>query len=390
MSSQLQISQCLKISVFIFVLVSVSISVVESITSPSDVRALQAFKASIKSSSIPSYSCLGSWNFTNDPCAVPRTYFTCGILCDGNRITQLSLDSPGYIGRLTPLISQLTELVKIDLGNNKFYGPIPPLNSLTKLEILILKFNYFSGSIPPSLTLLKELEIVDLSHNVLTGALPESISSMNSLTRLDLSYNKLTGSLPKKLPSNLIELAAKANSLSGSLTKSTFDGLAQLEVVELSENWLAGAIEPWFFLMPALQQVDLSNNSFTRIEIWKPTDMNSDLIAVDLGFNSIEGYLPANFAAYPLLSSLSLRYNRFRGRIPLEYSKKESLKRLYLDGNFLNGSPPDGFFNGGASVSSGSLGDNCLQKCPVSSQLCLKSQKPSSICQHAYGGKPRS
>lgn len=374
---------------FLFILLCFSfiISATSGVTFPSDVTALKAFKAAINPSSIKPYSCLGSWNFTNDPCSIPRTYFSCGLLCTGNRVTQLTLDPADYVGTLTPLISKLTQLVTLDLSTNKFSGPIPPLYSLTNLQTLVLRFNSFSGSVPPSLTALKSLETVDLSNNYLSGPLPNSLSSLGSLRRLDLSYNKLTGSLPK-LPPNLIELAIKANYLSGWLYKASFQGLTQLEVVELSENSFSGTLEAWFFLLPALQQVDLANNSFTRVDIWKPG--NSDLVAVDLGFNRIEGYLPANFAAYPLLSSLSLRYNRFRGPIPWEYSKKESLKRLFLDGNFLNGSPPAGFFSAGASVSSGSLGDNCLQKCPVSSQLCLKSQKPSSICQHAYGGKPRS
>lgn len=97
-----------------------------------------------------------------------------------------------------------------------------------------------------------------------------------------------------------------------------------------------------------------------------------------------------------MLSSLTLRYNRLRGAIPLELSKKKSLRRLFLDGNFLNGKPPAGFFGGGGGEEvSGSLGDNCLQGCPGKSQLCSPSQKPYSVCKQAYGGgkgkgKPRS
>ncbi|KAB1208426.1 hypothetical protein CJ030_MR7G022716 [Morella rubra] len=214
------------------------------------------------------------------------------------------------------------------------------------------------------------------------------MNSLSNLRLLDLSFNKLEGSLPK-LPPNLLELALKHNSLSGTLSKSSFDGLTQLEVVELSENSFTGSLQAWFFLLPSLQQVDLANNSLTSIEVWKPAGGNSDLVAVDLGFNRIEGYLPANFAGYPQLSSLSLRYNRLRGTIPLEYSKTKFLRRLFLDGNFLIGKPPAGFFAGDTSVS-GSLGDNCLQGCPTSSQLCVPSQKPYAICRQAYGGKPRS
>ncbi|KAJ9175261.1 hypothetical protein P3X46_013832 [Hevea brasiliensis] len=360
-----------------------------ALTSPQDISALKAFKASIKPSSIPSWSCLASWDFTTDPCALPRrTHFTCGVTCssDSTRVTQLTLDPVGYSGQLTPLVSQLSNLTILDLSDNNFFGPIPSsISSLFNLQTLILRSNWFSGSLPASITNLKSLEALDISHNSLSGYLPKALNSMSSLRRFDLSYNKLTGSLPK-LPPNLLELALKSNSLSGSLSKWSFDGLTQLEVVELSENSLTGAVESWFLALPALQQVDLANNSLTSIEILKPVNGNSDLVAIDLGFNRIEGNALVNFSAYPLLSSLSLRYNRLRGTIPFEYGQKKSLRRLFLDGNFLIGKPPSGFFSGEAPVT-GSLGDNCLQGCPGSSQLCTPSQKPSYMCKQAYGGR---
>ncbi|EEF43615.1 probable LRR receptor-like serine/threonine-protein kinase At4g36180 [Ricinus communis] len=379
---------------FLFLLNSRNVFIL-GVTSPQDISALKAFKSSIKPSSIPSWSCLASWDFTlADPCLLPRrSHFTCGVTCssDATRVTQLTLDPVGYSGQLTPLISQLTNLTILDLSDNNFFGSVPSsISSLINLQTLTLRFNSFSGSLPISITNLKSLRSLDLSHNSLFGYLPKSMNSMSSLRRLDLSYNKLTGSLPK-LPYNLLELALKNNSLSGSLSKASFDGLTQLEVIELSENSFNGVLESWFFLLPALQQVDLANNDLTRAEISKPVNGNSDLVAVDLGFNKIEGNVPLNFADYPLLSSLSLRYNRLRGTIPLEFSQKKSLKRLFLDGNFLIGKPPSEFFAGGVPVT-GSLGDNCLQGCPGSSQLCTPSQKPSSVCKQAYGrkGKPKS
>ncbi|KAI4295689.1 hypothetical protein L6164_035706 [Bauhinia variegata] len=365
--------------------------VVQALTSASDISVLKAFKASIKPSSIKPWSCLASWNFSVDPCSVPRrSYFTCGLACspDSTRINQITLDPAGYSGTLTPLVSQLAQLTILDLADNSFFGPIPSsLSLLSNLQTLTLRSNFFSGSIPPSITSLKSLESLDLARNSLSGSIPNFMNFLTSLKRIDLSFNKLTGSIPK-LPPNLLELAAKGNSLSGPLYKWSFDGLNQLEVVELSENAFAGALESWFFLLPSLQQVDLANNSFPRIEIPKPADGSSNLVAVNLGFNKIQGYVPENFAAYPLLSFLSIRYNGLSGTIPLEYSKSKSMRRLFLDGNFLIGKPPARFFAGGGSVT-GSLGDNCLQNCPGSSQLCTPAQKPSSVCKQAYRGKPR-
>ncbi|KAK9077191.1 hypothetical protein SSX86_005527 [Deinandra increscens subsp. villosa] len=364
-----------------YLLLLLSVTAAGTTTVLSDIAALKALKSSINPTSIPSYTCLYSWDFTSDPCSPPHvTHFLCGLSCSGNRVTQLTLDPAGYSGTLSPLVSQLTQLITLDLSDNKFSGQIPgSIFTLPNLQTLILGSNSFSGVIPATISNLKKLQTLDISHNFLSGSLPDSLASLTELTRLDSSFNKLTGPIPK-LPKNIIELALKGNSLSGYLQKESFTGLTQLEVVELSENSLAGTIPGWFFLMPSLQQVNLANNNFTGVEVFKP--INSNLIAVDLGFNEIAGYPPANFSAYPLLASLTLSYNNLRGRIPGEYSK---LNRLFLDGNFLIGLPSE-FFSGEKTIS-GSLGDNCLKSCPASSELCFKKQKPWSVCKQAYHGK---
>ncbi|KAI7745931.1 hypothetical protein M8C21_023359, partial [Ambrosia artemisiifolia] len=355
-----------------------------STTLTTDITALKSILSSITPTTIPPNSCLSTWNFTSNPCTTPHlTHFLCGLSCTNNHITHLTFDRAGYSGTLSPLVSQLVQLIIIDLSDNKLSGPIPiSIFSLPNLQTLNLRSNLFSGTIPPLISALKSIETIDVSHNVISGELPDSLSGLG-LTRLDLSFNKIVGRIPK-LPSMLIELALRNNLLSGDLLKTSFGELTQLEVVELGGNSLTGTIPGWFFLLPALQQVNLANNGFTGIEILKP--LNSNLIAFDAGYNKITGYLSSNFSNYPMLSSLTLRYNKLHGPIPTGYSQSTTLKRLFLDGNYLNGMPPKEFLTGKSSVS-GSLGDNCLKSCPVSSQLCSKSQKPSAICQQAYRGK---
>ncbi|KAI3431109.1 uncharacterized protein J3R85_008034 [Psidium guajava] len=313
-----------------------------------------------------------------------------------HRQQALSLTFPSDVAALKAFKSAVVPssiapcLAVLDLSDNSFRGPIPSsLSSLSALTTLSLRANSFSGSVP-ALTGLKTLQSLDLSYNSLSGSLPSSLSALPSLTRLDLSFNRLTGSIPK-LPPNLVELALRGNSLSGPLSKDSFAESAQLEVVELGHNSLAGALEPWLFLLPSVQQIDLANNSLARVDVTTPrAGGGSSLVAVDLGFNRIEGYVPGSFASYPQLSSLSLRYNRLRGDIPAEFGRKATLRRLFLDGNYLTGKPPKGLFSGEATVAFGSLGDNCLRECPARSQLCVPSQKPDAVCKQAYGGRPRS
>ncbi|KAM1106391.1 hypothetical protein ACFX13_003316 [Malus domestica] len=52
----------------------------------------------------------------------------------------------------------------------------------------------------------------------------------------------------------------------------------------------------WFFLHPSIQQVDLVNNNLTGVEIPKRNG-GGELVALDLGFNRIEGFVPIHLGS---------------------------------------------------------------------------------------------
>ncbi|XP_008796766.2 probable LRR receptor-like serine/threonine-protein kinase At4g36180 [Phoenix dactylifera] len=371
-----------------------------AVTAPSDVAALAAFKAAISPASISPSSCLDSWNFSSDPCRPGPSHFLCGLTCTTTgggatatyRVFSITLDPAGYSGALTPLLSNLSLLAHLELADNAFHGPIPAsLSSLSSLQTLILSSNSFSGTIPSSISKLSSLQILDLSRNSLAGLIPQFWGSMSGLRTLDLSFNRLYGNLPQTMPPNLVDLALRGNSLSGTIKRATFAPLRALEVVELAANRLEGKLEGWFFLLPSLQQVDLANNSLSGVEVGPPPP-GQRLVAVDLGINRIEGQLPAALAGFPALAALSVRHNKLRGAIPSEYAgakKGVPFGRLFLDGNFLTGTVPAGLLRSGELV--GSLGDNCLRGCPPAAPLCSPPQKPKAACKQVYGvdGRPR-
>ncbi|MQL68518.1 hypothetical protein Taro_000845, partial [Colocasia esculenta] len=379
---------------------------VPAVTAPSDVAALAALKAAVLPSSVPTRSCLATWDFSAaDPCASPRrAYFVCGVVCDypagGGlaRVISVVLEGAGYEGKLPAAIANLSSLAHLDLSGNGFRGPVPAaLGSLGALRTLSLASNSFSGEIPPSLAGLGALELLDLSRNALKGAVPAALAAgLVSLRNLDLSYNRLSGGMPPALPPNLVSLALRGNALSGPLASATFAGLLHLEVVELAANRITGRLEGWFLRMPALQQANLANNSLVGISVGTPAspgaDAGSSLVALDAGYNRIEGELPAELAGFPALTSLSLRNNRLKGAIPAQYSagKKAGnpFRRLFLDGNFLNGKVPGEFLVEPAATT-GSFGDNCLEGCPATEQLCQPLQKSAKVCKEVYGDVAR-
>ncbi|GLJ25350.1 hypothetical protein SUGI_0485460 [Cryptomeria japonica] len=389
-----------------------------AITLQSDVQALIELKNAVEADSIGQTTCLGSWNFSVDPCDSRSTnQFVCGIRCDvktggKSRVTSFALDGVGYRGYLSPYIGNLTELTelvlagngfhgsipqsitglarlyRLDLSGNMFSGPLPDsLGRLVNLQILSLGRNRFSGPVPGSLNNLKTLQRLDLSYNALSGTIPP-LGGLGQLYNLDLSYNGFVGVIPSQLPVSLSQMTLRSNFLTGTLPAS-LSGLRGLGVLDLSGNRLSGSIDGLLFSHPELQQLNLSNNSFTAISVPNMSGVESLLVAVDIGFNRISGLLPSNFSTLQSLSALSLRYNGFQGPIPAEYAVKAAdgvkpLVRLFLDGNYLNGGVPAQFLKIPAEKISGSFADNCLRSCPSSVILCQGSQKPATVCRRAY------
>lgn len=383
-------------SLLICVLVQVLlVSSAVGVTVPGDVAGLAALKASVIPSSVPAWSCMASWNFAVDPCVTPESYFVCGVTCSvdstgtTHRITGITLDAVGYTGILpVNSLSKLTGLKYLDISDNNFHGPIiaSAFSTLSSLRTLVLSSNSFSGDLNSALfAKLKGLETLDLSRNFLTGELPNTLGYLTSLRTLDLSFNRLSGKFPESLPPNIVNIAIRGNRLKGVLSKRTFEPLKNLAVADLAMNNLSGDVEGWLLHLPSLQQLNLSNNSLSRISVdGISARVRSGLVAVDLSFNIIEGSLPETLATrngFPALVSLSLRHNRLKGEIPTEYRR---FRRLFLDGNFLNGKVPKGFFS--VSDVAGSFGDNCLDGCPPAVFLCAPEQKPRSVCKEVYGG----
>ncbi|XP_068645959.1 probable LRR receptor-like serine/threonine-protein kinase At4g36180 [Aristolochia californica] len=403
---------------FLIVLLAVMelLQVVSGSTNSGDIEALKEFMRGFESSSVTPGSCLSSWDFAYDPCdASFSDHFTCGFRCDAtvagySRVTEISLDRAGYTGYLSFL--SLPYLETLDVADNRLAGAIPiSIGNLTSLRRLTLSNNFFSGEIPSSIAALPALEELYLDNNLLQGEIPADLGQLQSLKRLELqgnglsgefldlgslqnllfldaSNNLLSGALPTNLPSSLVVLSMRNNSFEGGIP-SNLRRLTFLQVVDLSHNKLSGAIAPFLFEHPSLEQLTLSYNSFISLEVPASYGLKSQLIAIDIGYNKLQGLLPAFVAVMPRLSALSLGNNQFTGMIPSQYALKTVLPgpgtapfmRLLLSGNYLFGpipSPLMGMKSGSATVS---LVDNCLLRCPQEFFFCQGGQqKSSSAC----------
>ncbi|KAK3134711.1 hypothetical protein QOZ80_5BG0409770 [Eleusine coracana subsp. coracana] len=178
----------------------------------SERSALQAFI-----SGTPHERALG-WNASSSACS--WTGVTCDKATNNSTVVELRLPGIGLIGRL----------------------PSGTLGRLKSLQVISLRSNRLSGSIPDDLFSLPRLRSLFLQGNLLTGALPADIAGLSSsLEHLALSHNNLSGPVPFAL-NNLMKLKSlmlDGNSFSGSLPSIT---IHRLDVFNVSDNDLNGSI----------------------------------------------------------------------------------------------------------------------------------------------------
>lgn len=156
-----------------------------------------------------------------------------------NQLKHITFARESFIGYI-PSLTQLHNLVHLNLSNNYLTGEIPdPLPNT--LQHLNLSLNRLVGTIP---TLPPRLQLLNLDHNQLEGIIPELPLSLEVLY---LTGNNLTGLLPfSNVHSedeirryNLKELVVSQNQLEGSIP--TFLPLG-VEVLHINNNQLSGNI----------------------------------------------------------------------------------------------------------------------------------------------------
>ena len=166
-----------------------------------------------------------------------------------------------------------------------------------------------------------QLEMLHLQYNKLRGCFPSALAGCGALTSLNLSWNSLTGPLPPALACcrSLQRLEASNNALAGELPSCWFgaDGLARLELLDLSYNRLSGALPPALFGTTAL----------TSLQLWS---------------NRLSGALPERVSELTRLEHLALHSNQLGGELPLGLAALTRLKDLSLHGNYGDASADGG------------------------------------------------
>ncbi|XP_074284277.1 receptor-like protein EIX2 [Silene latifolia] len=215
----------------------------------------------------------------------------------------LHLNDNMLIGEMPSCLRSLTNLKVLDIGGNKLSGKMLKWFSAEKfkeLQILRLRGNKFSGTIPRHICSLPHLQIVDLGHNHFTGSIPPCLSNLTAMTLNMSQASHLNDAISEVIQG--IERAYTSTQL-------------YLVDIDLSCNNLIGSIPDNLTKIGGLLNLNLSYNQLSGMIPENIGDLKS-LISLDLSMNELTGRIPTSIGEIPMLSHLNLSYNNLSGPIP--------------------------------------------------------------------------
>ncbi|GKV52631.1 hypothetical protein SLEP1_g59204 [Rubroshorea leprosula] len=243
----------------------------------------------------------------------------------GCKIQNFNLHGNQMEGLLPRSLVNCSMLEVLDIGNNNIKDTFPYwLESLPKLQVLILRSNKFHGFVSNT----------------------KANSSFSKLRVLDLSDNNFVGPLPMHYIENL-----KA------MVNAHEDGNSAQYMGEryMGERYMGRSFSYEFSIVVILKGLsiemekvltvftsfDLSKNKFAR-EIPKVIGKLSSLKGLNLSYNNFSGQIPHSLQNLTNLEWLDLSSNELVGEIPQELVSLTSLSVLNLSNNQLVGCIPQG------------------------------------------------
>ncbi|XP_044979876.1 receptor-like protein 2 [Hordeum vulgare subsp. vulgare] len=263
---------------------------------------------------------------------------------DGTSIVKLSnlvtldLRENRFSGKIPRSIGQLKRLEELYLGNNNMSGEVPStLSNCTRLMVIDLKINNFSGDLGRvNFSTLQNLTHLDVLRNNFSGIVPENIYSCSNLVALRVSLNHFHGEISPRIGNlQYLSFLSLARNPFTNITKAfhvfnsfrnitiliiaenfvnemmpqdeTLDGLRNLEYIHMADSALTGHLPVWLSKLRNLKVLKLSNN---RLSGPMPGWINSlhSLFYLDVSNNSFTGQIPITLMDIPMLKDNTAAY----------------------------------------------------------------------------------
>ncbi|XP_009105878.1 receptor protein-tyrosine kinase CEPR2 [Brassica rapa] len=268
-------------------------------------------------------------NRLNDPHDVLRSWKPSDSPCNFHGVT------------CNPLSGEVTG---ISLENANLSGSISPaISSLSKLSTLSLPFNLISGGIPPEILNCTNLRVLNLTTNRLSGAIPD-FSPLKNLEVLDVSVNFLTGEFQSWVGNltRLVSLGLGNNNYEQGEIPKSLGTLKKLTWLYLARSNLTGTIPDSIFDLTSLDTFDIARNSISG-EFPVSITRLANLTKIELYENRLTGEIPPQIKNLTRLRELDVSMNQLSGALPRELRALEELRVFHCHQNNFTGDFPSGF-----------------------------------------------
>ncbi|KAF7102624.1 hypothetical protein CFC21_103726 [Triticum aestivum] len=231
-----------------------------------------------------------------------------------------------------------------------------------------LPSNFSADALFTTLTRLPALSRLELVALGLWGPLPGAkLLRLGALQALNLSANYLYGAVPEQVARmySLQSLVLSGNWLNG--TVPSLSGLAFLHEVDLGRNRLDGAFPG---VGKAVATLVLADNNFTG-KIPAEVASLGQLRFLDVSRNRLEGWIPSAIFALPALHHINLSHNKLSGQLPASTACADTLEFVDVSANLLIGARP-ACMRSNSSARTVLDAGNCFRD--------AKLQRPSTYC----------
>ncbi|GAY33644.1 hypothetical protein CUMW_275900 [Citrus unshiu] len=271
---------------------------------------------------------------------------------DMHIVNRLSAELPAKFCNNIPFLEE------IYLSKNMFYGEIPSdlgncsvipheIDNLHNLEWMIFSFNKLVGVVPTTIFNVSTLKFLYLGSNSFFGRLPSSADvRLPNLEELSLSGNNFSGTIPSFIfnTSKLSTLELQRNSFSGFIP-NTFGNLRNLKWLDLGDNYLTSSTSELSFLSSSnckyLEYFSISNNPLGGILPRVIGNLSQSMEDFHMPNSNISGSIPKEINNLTNLIAIYLGVNKLNGSILIALGKLKKLQLLSLKDNQLEGSIPD-------------------------------------------------
>ncbi|XP_066925383.1 uncharacterized protein [Clytia hemisphaerica] len=321
----------------------------------------------------------------------------------------------------------LLDCSKLDLKE------LPTLpNTSSKVEALLLSYNYITNLDPDVLQTYKSLRYINLDYNPITELKPRSFYNLPKLEEIHLSSARigdLIGNAFESLP--MLRLLNLAYNQFTQVPEDFFQKVKDLEEVRLTGNRLSSLKKGTFNNMTKLRKLSLDLNRFTSIDkalfsqVTSLTDLNlasnklksipedltkGNLERLDLSYNNPMKTFPIIARGSKLkeldlmdceigsvngnqlrnlvhLTKLRLNRNQLKEIVPNTYSNLKNIKELNLLGNQIKTVQPESFKNL-ENLEILNLGRNEIKSIPKDTFKGLKKLVELSLIGNTVQGLP--